>query len=331
MTVASVRAGISRYAISDYYAESENPVTMSLIPDEFFDNLEIEIDEGDFYGAQHDRVIKMAVTALKEALNPIKVKNHIPLIMAFPEAELEGQRSYSDCLKTNLLAQKDFPLNEKLFFGIHTGRSAGIEALDLAFHFLYERGYDHVIIGASDSYVQCPGLEQLEHSQRLLTKRTSDAFAPGEAAVFLVLTKEKSKAMCFGSQRIGLSKPGKALEQGYITSEEPYLGEGLSQAITQALLEAENPPIDFLFSSMNGERYWSKEFGVSMLRNKKYLDKAKIEHPADCYGDVGAATGPLLMGLAAANLVANPHARNCIVYASSDGPARSAVNISKTQ
>ncbi len=85
------------------------------------------------------------------------------------------------------------------------------------------------------------------------------------------------------------------------------------------------------YSSMNGEHYWAKECAVAMLRNEHHLqEQITVAHPADCYGDLGAATGSVLMGLAAhALLTTDPGPTAHLVYSASDGAPRAAVRVEK--
>jgi len=115
-----------------------------------------------------------------------------------------------------------------------------------------------------------------------------------------------------------------------MNSDEPYRGDGLDQAFKLALHDYTGNAIRTIYSSMNGEQQWAKEYGVAYLRNKeKFHDPVKIEHPADCYGDLGSATAPVLMGLAAESLLKQPGLGTHLVYSSSDGAARAAVRMEK--
>jgi 3-oxoacyl-[acyl-carrier-protein] synthase-1 len=52
---------------------------------------------------------------------------------------------------------------------------------------------------------------------------------------------------------------------------------------------------------MNGEPYRADEYGFTVARtSERFVDAADFLAPADCWGDVGAASGPLYLGLAAA-------------------------------
>jgi 3-oxoacyl-[acyl-carrier-protein] synthase I len=330
MTAAAVRAGISQYMVSDYLAEDGQPVTMSLVPDELFGSISLEIDEGNYFSDQYERVIKMAVMALKEAVEPLKLKKPLPLILAFPEQKIEHGHTYPECLKTNLLAYEDLPLSRELMYSFYTGRAGGIEAVSMALRYLYDLGHEYVAIGGSDSYYQCPRLVELKDRQRLLTLTNSDGFAPGEGAAFVVLTRDKSKAITFGGKIVGIYESGTAQENGYIYGDSPYLGEALDVAVGQALRSSGLSTVDMIYSNMNGERYWAKELGVTMMRSLRGTgDGFRIEHPADCYGDIGTASAPVLMGLAMESLFKDKKANSSIVYSSSDGPGRAAVVLQK--
>ncbi len=332
MTAAAVRADISAYQLSDYYSYDDEPVTMALVPDTLFDNIDIDIDEGDFYGAQHDRVIKMAVLALRQALSGVDIKHPIPLILAFPEPLDKASCAFPQALITNILTQPDLPVQQELIRSLYCGRSGGIEAFELADRYLADQNHDYVLLGASDSYYQCPRLAELDQSGRLLTNSNSDGFAPGEAAGFILLTSKPQLAKQFSQSIIRVYPPGMAEEPGHILGDEPCLGEGLDKAFKNALIDYSGLEIESIFSSMNGERYWSKEYGVAMIRNQQHFhDDVAIHHPADCYGDLGAASGPILAGLAVMDLVRKSGSTSSLVYCSSDNSARSAICMQKIQ
>ncbi|HWH21645.1 MAG TPA: hypothetical protein VN671_14005, partial [Solirubrobacterales bacterium] len=55
-----------------------------------------------------------------------------------------------------------------------------------------------------------------------------------------------------------------------------------------------------VYAGLNGESHWAKGWGVSHIRNGRFFAEAlRMEHPADCMGDPGAALGPIMLGLAA--------------------------------
>ena len=330
MTAAAILADISAYRLSDYFSKNDEPVTMALAPDALFQTLDIDIEEGDFYGAQHDRVIKMALLVLQQILSRVDIKHSIPLILSFPEPLNHAVCSYPKTLVANILARQELPFRKELLRGLYRGRSGGIEAIDLASRYLIDQNHDYVLIGASDSFYQCPRLAELDESDRLLSAGNSDAFAPGEAAGFILLTSQPRLAKKFGESIFEVCLPGLAEEPGHILGDEPCLGEGLDKAFKNAILNYSGTEIGSVYSSMNGERYWSKEYGVAMIRNKQYFhDDVVINHPADCYGDLGAATAPVLVGLAAMDMLRSTGPASSMIYCSSDNAARSALCLQK--
>jgi 3-oxoacyl-[acyl-carrier-protein] synthase-1 len=119
------------------------------------------------------------------------------------------------------------------------------------------------------------------------------------------------------------------MEPGPLNSEVPYRGEGLAQVVSAVVASGTLPlPVREVYSSMNGEQHWAKEWGVSHLRNSSAFDPGHgLHHPADCTGDTGAACGPLMVGLAALGLAGGYRRSPCLVYGSSDDGARAAVGV----
>lgn len=329
-TAAAVRAGISSYKISRFFNQQGQPITMSCIPDEVYTSMEVDIDEGDYYSAQYDHIIKMAILALREAVSGQSFEKPIPLVLAMPEETDNDNYVPSELLIANLLRQKGLPLQSDSIRLMSTGRAAGIQGLGLAMHYLYQQGASYVLLGGSDSHWNASRINDLDEGERLLAPNRMDGFAAGEGAGFLLLTRHPEHAMSHNNHIVALSQPGNSQESGHFYSDQPYKGEGLDQAFKQALSECPGESIDTIYASMNGENYWAKEYGVATMRNKTFLkDAVKIEHPADCLGDLGVATGSVLLGLATKNLLQQSEQATHLVYSSSDGAWRAAVRVEK--
>jgi 3-oxoacyl-[acyl-carrier-protein] synthase I len=328
MTTAVVATGISAYTVSDFYNQEGQPITMASVPNSIFDEIEADISEGDRFNALHDRVTKMAIIAIREACAQQTVEHPIPLILAMSETQLK--------LDNLSLLTQDIERNCKPWVStsfsrsIRSGRAAGIEALEFAFRYLYDSANDFLLIGGSDSYQDESLLAPLHQAGRLLTAGSSDSFAPGEAACFLLLTRYPELALIRNGHTIALNQPGIADEPGHLYSEVPYRGEGLDQAFKKALINHPEQSIHSIYSSMNGENHWAKEYGVAFLRNRKmFQDPPRFEHPADCYGDLGSATATTLIALAAEHLFKSTKAQAHLVYSSSDTAKRGAVVVEK--
>lgn len=326
MTTASVKANISAYALSDYNNHEDDPIKMTQVPGDFFDALGPILENDIRRDSYQARIAMMAIAALREL--SLKGTDTIPLIFGMPEGNTVS------CNVQNVMQNivLNFPnfLDQKWCRVLLSGRAAAIEAIQLAYDYLYQSDVPYVLIGGSDSYHSDVLINKLDLDGRLLSSGNSDGFAPGEAAAFLLLTRRPELAQVHNGQIIGIHKPAVTTEPGHLYSDNAYQGDGLSNAFRLALenSNSDNPKnaICYIYSSMNGESYWSRELGVACIRNANAMGKElTVIHPADCYGDVGAATGSLLVALAADNLYHNPQNRRHLVYCSSDTEKRSAV------
>lgn len=330
MTAASVNAGVSAYTETEYYEESSKPITMASVPNSVFDEIDAEIGEGDRYNTRHDRVIKMAIIAIREACAQQSVKQAVPLILAMPDVPADPDDKRLSPLIDNLEHNCKPWINAAQCRSINSGRAAGIEAIDFAFNYLNDIPSDFILIGGSDSYQDASRLNPLSEAGRLLVADSMDSFAPGEAAGFLLLTRHPGLAQVKNDHIIAINPPGIAEEAGHLHSEDIYRGDGLDQAFKKALDNHAPSNIHSIYSSMNGENHWAKEYGVAYLRNKvAFQDEVKIEHPADIYGDLGSATSTVLIALAAQHLHNNVHPKSHLIYSSSDYAKRGAIVIEK--
>jgi 3-oxoacyl-[acyl-carrier-protein] synthase-1 len=330
MTAAAVNAGISGYKTSPYYTQQSKAITMAQVPTDVFAEFEAEIDEGDFYNEQHDHIIKMAIIAMREAFAKQSVTQPIPMVLAMSEVAPQVDYLNPKQLIRNLTNNCVPWISTALSRNVSSGRAAGIDAIDFAFKYLYDLPYDFLVVGGSDSHSNYSRLRPLDNAGRLLTTGSADSFAPGEAASFLLLTRHPEQALVRNGHIVALNRPGIVDEPGHLGSEEPYRGDGLDQAFKKALIGQPEKSIHSIYSSMNGENYWAKEYGVAFLRNRKvFKDPIRFEHPADCYGDLGSATATTLIALATEHLFKSTKAKAHLVYSSSDTAKRGAIVVEK--
>ena len=329
-TAASIKAGISAYRTSDYENRQDGFITMTGIPEEIFTNFELEIDQGSECCERYDRIIKMAILAASQVFQRHPVSESVPLVLSFAES-LPGTPNISPkVILDNLINHAELPIDREQVRTVHTGRAAVLQSLDLAQRFLYDLEHDYVLVGASDSYWDDSTLACLDEAERALALGVKNGFAPGEGACFFLLTRHLEKAHVQDDHIIALNPTGVAQEPGHLNSEKAYRGEGLHQAFLQALQGYEGEGIHSVYSSMNGEHYWAKEYGVAMTRNEScFHQDVQHHHPADSYGDLGAATGAALIALAAEDLRKINGPATHLVYASSDNAWRAALLLEK--
>ena len=125
-----------------------------------------------------------------------------------------------------------------------------------------------------------------------------------------------------------LNGVGLAQETLLRDSETGSFGRGMTEAVLGATagLRLPHEAIDTLYSDINGERYRNEEWGFVCLRLSQYFDDpTAYRSPAECWGDMGAASGPLL-----AMLVCQAYERGysqgprAMLWASSEGGRRGA-------
>jgi 3-oxoacyl-[acyl-carrier-protein] synthase-1 len=82
-------------------------------------------------------------------------------------------------------------------------------------------------------------------------------------------------------------------------------------------------PVGTTFAGFNGENFDAKLWGVARLRHHDFFAPDMLmEHPADKYGDAGAATGAILTVMAATALARGQRPGPALVWAASDTELR---------
>lgn len=207
------------------------------------------------------------------------------------------------------------------------GRTGSLHAIALAHKYFATTGSDYLLVGGVDTYFDPDLLARLDAEDRLNFEGVLDGFIPGEGAAFILIANETVKDR-LPTPKVALSAPGLSNEVGHFYSSEPYLGDGLATAVTQAIANGGGASMAELWTSLNGESYGQKELGVSISRNSHSIDAAtKIKHPADCLGDTGAACGPAMLGLLQQAAFRQRQTKSALLCCSSDLEPRAAVTV----
>ena len=185
------------------------------------------------------------------------------------------------------------------------GHAAGLLGLQAACAKLAQGALDVCVVAGVDSWLEPETLEWLEQCNQLHGAgplNNAWGFIPGEAGAALLLVGE-SAARAMGLQPLAaVLGVGSAHEPKRIKTETVCIGEGLTEAFSAALatLRAGSKVTD-IYCDMNGEPYRADEFGFTALRTKEHFESASdFIAPADTWGDVSAASGPLHLALACA-------------------------------
>lgn len=212
------------------------------------------------------------------------------------------------------------------------GRAAGLMALGRAANCIAAGQAEFMLAGGVDSLIDLYVLGSLDRAERIRGETVSDGFTPGEGAAFLLLASEAAASDRGIRPLARIAASGCGTEAGHLYSDEPYLGDGLAAAVGTALESAAlGTPIQTTCCSFNGERYWAREFGVTRIRNAEHFaPDGRMEHPAECFGDLGAAHGAALAALAAHGIAHGYMGGPVLAYASSDKGDRAALVLDRT-
>ena len=150
-----------------------------------------------------------------------------------------------------------------------------------------------------DSYLHADTLVWLEQ-QRMFGPDARSRLIPGEGAGCLALASTALRKRLGLRPLARLGGVATALERRLPGCETGSLGEAMAAAMTRALGQYVLPrdAVDLTYIDINGERYRSEEWGLAVMRVPAALRTLDYEAPADCWGDVGAATGALTAVLA---------------------------------
>ena len=208
---------------------------------------------------------------------------------------------------------------------VDAGHAGGLVALREACAALSKQGGEWALVGGVDSWLEAETLEWLEAEDRLHNAANPYGFVPGEGAAFCVVA-DAPRAPADGAalQVLGLGLAAEAVPR---KGEQPCLGWGLTAAIQEAVGYLPDATlVDDVFCDFNGEWDRADEYGFAVVRTSScFVDATATRTPADCWGDVGAATSVQLLALAWQAAERRwLRGRHLLFWTSSDGPHRAA-------
>lgn len=330
-TAASVRAATARFTETPIPDRHLRPITVAEVPDDALPPLTDDVANASGLTSRERRMLRLAGRALRECVATFGERlPRLGLCLALPEMETTKPIDRAGFL-AQLAAQTGGAFDPRASDASHRGRAGGFIAIGQAVLTIQQGVTDFVIAGGVDSYRDLYVLATLDCEQRVKSSANWDGFVPGEGAGFLLLASARAAA-ARNFPVIGRVTPmATGFESGHLYSELPYRGDGLAstfqQLVSQGVVDA---PIGEVFSSMTGESHWAKEWGVAFMRTRAaFQDGHGMHHPADCFGETGAAAGPLLVGLAALGIKGRYRRSPVLAYGSSDRGARAAVVVTE--
>ena len=280
-----------------------------------------------------DRLVTLGAHAALEALAPVaRIRDRakeIAVTLCLPGTR-PGQPTMSKAIASRFAAAlRDSGLVARVQT-IDLGHAGGVLAIQAAQRDLAAGTQEFHLVGGVDSYMEPETLEWLEKCEQLHSAGPANnawGFIPGEAAGFCLLASEKARLHYQLSASCRVLAAGVARESSLIKTDTVCIGLGLTAAVREALTALpDGIKVDRIICDQNGEAYRADEFGFMLVRlSERFNGGSDFLAPADCWGDVGAASIPLSIALAAA-AAERGYARGpyYLVWASSEGGERGA-------
>jgi len=329
-TAASVRAGVSRFMETPFVGSSLEPIVMAFLDELLIPPPDPVIPDFPGISRRQVRMLQLAGSAAREAVGGNTGDGSIPVLLSVPEHEAGDELLTNPDLLNLLTLQSGLDLDLGASRMYAKGRAGGILAISDAVNRLGQRPESLVLVGGVDSFFDHTLLTRLDAEGRVSSSENLDGFIPGEGAGFLLLTSIEM------AKRDGLNVLGvvdgvaSAVETGHRYSEEPYRGDGLSECFATLFRESTDAePVRTVYAGFNGESYDAKQWAVAHIRNSDHIcEPLALEHPADCFGDAGAAMGTLLVVVSALALTEGYREGPCLDWCTSDYGDCGAVTLS---
>jgi len=322
---ASVRAGIGRIGSSQVMDRNFDAIQMGLVPEDQLPPLPPEVANG--LPSRARRMLRLAAPTFSGVAQ--ELKQPVSVFIGLPELKAEQAPWLNQFL--SLLGQaSNVQIDLEKSAVVPRGRAAALRALEAALETLQADPTTPVIVGGVDSFLDLRLLADLDTEKRILGPRVMDGFIPGEGAAFFVLHAPTHSP---AARTASLDGVASTKDSGHRYGSAPAKGEGLADAIDKLRggLQQTSAPVATTFAGFNGESFDAKLWGVAQMRHGDFFSPTLfMEHPADKYGDAGAATGAILTVLAATALSRGQRPGPALVWAASDSETRACALLSPT-
>lgn len=326
MTAASIRAGVSRLSEYDSYPDRDgNPITVARIRD---------IEEGNRDTAS--RLSNIALKCLENLLrdyfqNEARRPAKIHLFMGVSSEERPGQRFEESCMYSLQLVMKDWA--ERVELDVITQGNASMPyAIARAAELVGSDPASMCIIGGIDSLLRDSTLSWFEQAGRLksVSYGRHHGLIAGEAVGFIIIedlaqAQQEKRPILARITALGLAK-----EPSPRAARVASLNSGLTDACHNALKDVQDKEIRTVFGDLNGENSRALEWGMADMRCfKERHEQRQLWTPANCYGDIAAASGTVMANIATQGFVRGWLQSPVLMFCSDDHGSCGAVVLEK--
>jgi 3-oxoacyl-[acyl-carrier-protein] synthase I len=293
---AAVAGGISRYAVHEAMRDARDgsPLPLALLS-----RLPVTVPHT-------ERMAWMGAIAARQAVQPIAAAAdlRIAMLLSGPPPRPGFSREHLGALFRQLVLDLPVRFSARHSGLYESGHEGAVAALQHARDLLARDEVDACLVGGVESYCDPDVLDWLARANRLKGEEAPSGFVPGEGAGFALLATDSAARRLGITRRARLVGIGRAQEPSPWYMDRPTRGKGLSSAMTAALRSLPRDQLAaMVYSDANGEPWRADEWMFAYMRTGgRHADPLRVVHPADCWGDVGAATGLLLLAIAVVDI-----------------------------
>lgn len=300
LTAAAVRAGISRMTEQEEYPDgSDNPITVSRIKGIEDHNRDMPV-----------RLSSIASICLETLLaeyfqHSTRRYAQIHLFLGVSSEERPGPRYEERCAYPLQRIVGKWAVTVELQ-AIPRGNASMQYAMEQAARLMENDPAALCIIGGIDSLIRDSTLNWFEQDGRLksVTYGRQQGLIAGEAVGFMVIEDPSQVRKANRRVLAHITGLGLAEEPTPRASLATSRGTGLTDACRSALDGGKDKDILAVFGDLNGENPRALEWSITESRCFRRKDQIRqLWTPANCYGDIGAASGAVLATIAAQGLV----------------------------
>lgn len=277
----ALRAGMDHFQESHFRVDGGKAIAVGRLP------------ESDRWGA--DRLALWLNQAVQDCIGQVDEfsPDQTPVYML----TADSTRPYSDELAQFATIEA---VRALLPFAVHpssqvfaAGRAGLAQALRHAHSLFESSSIERVLVVGVDSFLNAPTINHYLAQDRLAAQGGMGGFIPGEAAAAILL-------QAGDADKPGLRITGWGIDvaEGRIDGSVPSRARALARAMRRAMSVAGITTNDLAFrlSDQNGEPFYAREAVNALTRvSEPGGPQLPTLTTADCTGEVGAATGPLML------------------------------------
>jgi 3-oxoacyl-[acyl-carrier-protein] synthase I len=185
------------------------------------------------------------------------------------------------------------------------GHAGALHAIGIAAEWITSGKLDFCIAGGVDSYFDAETIDWLTAQNQLAGASSRTGFFPGEGSCFIALASRRYANANPGMRALAIVRGCySTMENSLIKTDEINLARALTSAVDEAAKSLyAGEAIDDIWCDLNGERYRTDEWSYVLLRSPHVFRQihgqaTTYQIAADVWGDMGAASGALIAGLA---------------------------------